>query len=129
MKIALDTNAYSSFMAGDTSILDAIVESEILYLSTVMLGELYAGFRGGNKYSANVGELLSFTRKEGVRIVDVTIDTAEIFGEIKAELGRRGTMIPLNDIWIAAHAIETGAKLVTYDRHFSRIAGLRLWDN
>ena len=38
-------------------------------------------------------------------------------------------MIPLNDIWIAAHAIETGAKLVTYDKHFRHIAGLRLWDN
>jgi len=37
-------------------------------------------------------------------------------------------MTPLNDIWIAAHAVETGAKLITYDAHFKNINKLRLWD-
>ncbi|MFZ4617430.1 MAG: type II toxin-antitoxin system VapC family toxin [Rectinemataceae bacterium] len=129
MKIVLDTNAYSGFMAGDKSIFDYVVASETVYLSTVMLGELYAGFQGGTKYAENVGELLIFIRKEGVRVVDVSIDTAEIFGEIKSVLAKKGKMIPLNDVWIAAHAIETGAKLVTYDNHFTHIAGLRLWNS
>ncbi len=37
-------------------------------------------------------------------------------------------MIPLNDIWKAAHAIETGAKLITFDTHFFNINGLRMWE-
>ncbi len=127
-KILLDTNAYSGFMSGNQLVYNVIVESEIVYLSTVMLGELFAGFHGGNKYSSNKQELKIFLTKDGVKIIDVTIETSEIFGEIKAELSNKGKMIPLNDIWIAAHAIETGAKLISYDTHFKNIAGLRLWE-
>jgi len=31
------------------------------------------------------------------------------------------------DAWIAAHAIETGSTVVTYDNHFKNVAGLHLW--
>jgi tRNA(fMet)-specific endonuclease VapC len=127
-KIVLDTNAYSAFMTGDQLVLDYIVESEIVFMSTVMIGELFAGFHGGSKYSINKQELKSFLSKDGITIIDVTIETSEIFGEIKAELSHKGKMIPLNDIWIAAHAIETGAKLISYDAHFKIIDGLRLWE-
>jgi tRNA(fMet)-specific endonuclease VapC len=37
-------------------------------------------------------------------------------------------MIPINDIWIAAHTVETGSKLITYDPHFRHIPGLRIWE-
>ncbi|MCI5149668.1 MAG: type II toxin-antitoxin system VapC family toxin [Candidatus Electrothrix sp. MAN1_4] len=69
-----------------------------------------------------------FSVKKVLNIIDVSIETSEIFGEIKSGLRKKGKMIPLNDIWIAAHAIETGAKLITYDAHFKNISGLRLWD-
>jgi tRNA(fMet)-specific endonuclease VapC len=128
MKIVLDTNAYSGFMTGNQVVFDYILESEVVYVSTIMLGELFAGFRGGRKYSSNVEELKRFLSKDGVKTIDVTIETSEIFGEIKAELSKKGKMIPLNDIWIAAHAIETGSKLITYDSHFKSISGLRIWD-
>ena len=128
MKITLDTNAYSGFMAGNARILDYIVDSEVVYVSTIMIGELYAGFHGGKKYLANAEELKYFLGKDGIRIIDVTIDTAEIFGELKAKLSKNGKMIPLNDIWIAAHAIETGSKLITFDAHFKNISGLRTWE-
>jgi tRNA(fMet)-specific endonuclease VapC len=104
------------------------VESETVYCSTIMLGELFAGFRGGSRYLENIRELKSFLSKEGVTVLNFTIDTAEIFGEIKTLLHDSGTMIPLNDIWVASHAIETGAKLVTYDTHFKHIPGLRIWE-
>jgi len=127
-KILLDTNAYSAFMAGDARVLDYLVEAETIYISTVMLGELFAGFCGGRKLTQNRDELRTFLKKESVQVLDVTAETAEIFGEIKSRLTKRGTMVPLNDIWIAAHAIETGSKLITYDEHFKKIDGLRLWE-
>ena len=43
-------------------------------------------------------------------------------------LRKKGKPIPTNDIWIAAQAMELGAKLVTFDGHFKEIAGLRLWE-
>ena len=44
-KIVLDTNAYSEFMSGNRLVFDSIIEAETVYLSTVMIGELFAGFK------------------------------------------------------------------------------------
>ena len=60
--------------------------------------------------------------------LDVTRATAEVFGVVKNQLKQAGTPIPINDVWIAAHAIETGSWLVTFDRHFTLIPGVLLWD-
>ncbi len=127
-KILLDTNAYSAFMAGDKRVFDSMIEAEVIYISTVMLGELFAGFHGGQKFNQNNDELRRFLSKDSIHVIDVTIETAEIFGEIKSGLVKQGTMIPLNDIWIAAHTIETGSKLITYDEHFKHVNGLRIWE-
>jgi len=127
-KIFLDTNAYSSFMTGNQLIFNYIIESEITYLSTIVIGELFAGFFGGKKITENRNDLKDFIQKPGIEIFDVTIETSEIFGEIKNELRKKGKMIPINDIWIAAQAIETGAKLITFDEHFNNISGLRIWE-
>lgn len=127
-KIVLDTNAYSEFMSGNQMVFDSITEAEYVYISTIVLGELYTGFRGGKRSAANKEDLKIFLNKDGVKIIDVTKETAEIFGEIKASLSKKGKMIPLNDIWIAAHAIETGSILITFDSHFKNIDGVRLWE-
>ncbi len=50
-KILLDTNAYSAFMAGDTLVFDVMIEAEVIYISTIMLGELFAGFQGTKPHS------------------------------------------------------------------------------
>ena len=42
------------------------------------------------------------------------------------DLKKRGLMIPINDIWIAAVAIETGLPLLARDEHFTRVSGLKL---
>jgi len=39
----------------------------------------------------------------------------------------QGKKIPLNDVWIAAHAMQHGAILITYDKHFEHVQGLRIW--
>ena len=56
----------------------------------------------------------------------VTRTTADRFGRIAAALRKAGKPIPTNDIWIAAHAFESGAELVTFDRHFEAVPGLPL---
>ena len=66
--------------------------------------------------------------KSTVSVLDASKETAEIFGLIKDSLKRTGHPIPVNDVWIGAHALETGSVLLTYDRHFAVIPGLRLWD-
>jgi predicted nucleic acid-binding protein len=52
---------------------------------------------------------------------------ANVYAEIWQHLRRRGRLIPTNDIWIAAQAIEADAVLVTYDRHFLEVSHLQVW--
>ena len=127
-RILLDTNAYARFFGGDEGVLSVLGEAETVYLSAIVAGELIAGFRGGSRLQQNRTQLAQFLRKPTVRALEVTTETAEVFGQVKDTLKRAGTPIPMNDVWIAAQAIETGSVIVTFDEHFSQVPGLRLWD-
>lgn len=126
--IILDTNAYSAILRNKgESVLVAIDGVENLFFSVLVIGELYSGFREGTLVRKNVETLKDFLSDSIVSVVEVNVETAEIFGEIKSVLKKQGTPIPLNDIWIAAQCVELGAVLVTLDKHFSNIPGLRIW--
>ena len=127
-KILIDTNAYTAFMTGDERVLDVLAEAGTTFLSAIVIGELYAGFPGGSRLRENRAQLTSFLQKSTVRVLDVTAETAEVFGQIKNTLKKAGTPIPLNDVWLAAQAIETGSVMVSYDTHFGKVEGIRLWD-
>jgi tRNA(fMet)-specific endonuclease VapC len=58
-----------------------------------------------------------------------TDDVSYRFGEIKADLERRGVRVDDFDVAIAAHALAHDAVVVTRNvRHFARIRGLRVED-
>ena len=99
--------------------------AEIIF-SSVVAGELLSGFRRGNRYDTNNKELREFLDYPMVRLVTVNLTTAERYGLIYASLRKNGTPIPTNDMWVAAHTLETGAELVTFDRHFECVENLAL---
>ncbi|MCB9264007.1 MAG: type II toxin-antitoxin system VapC family toxin [Lewinellaceae bacterium] len=126
-KILLDTNAYSRYLLGDERVLDHLAGADIIYMSVFVLGELYYGYSQGTKEVENREKLNTFLDKPSVFLLDATHDTSEFFASIKKQLKKNGTPIPLNDVWIAAHTMEMGAELITYDKHFQHVPGLRLW--
>ncbi len=126
--VLLDTNAYTALLAGDEFVLEALACAERVLISVVVLGELHAGFKGGSRERDNLKLLEEFLGRPAVRTIDVTRSTAEIFAVVKQQLRKAGTPIPINDVWIAAHVIETGSWLVTYDHHFTSVPGILLWD-
>jgi tRNA(fMet)-specific endonuclease VapC len=128
-QILLDTNAYVRFLAGDERVLASLAGADRVYMSVFVLGELNAGFRAGKKGRENRRILESFLEKPSVAVLEATRETAEIFGIVKDSLRKAGKPIPVNDVWIAAHALETGSVLVTYDDHFRVVPGLRIWED
>ncbi len=124
VKVCLDTNAYSRLMRGHEP-LKILLESvdEIMVPATV-LGELYAGFELGSRREANCKQLALFMSQPGVERLFVDNGVAERYGAIIKHLIKSGTPISTNDIWIAAAAMECGARLVSYDAHFALIPGL-----
>ena len=99
-KILLDTNAYSNYLRGNAEVLNVLSDANIVYMSVIVLGELYARFKGGRKESWNKKLLQKFIEKPTVSTIDVTIETSEIFGEVKNALKASGNPIPMNDVWI-----------------------------
>lgn len=128
-RITIDTNAYRRLLEGeDPELLQIINRAHRVFLSVIVLGELIAGFKGGTKEKENKDMLEQFLLEPTVETLHVRDETAEIYGEVKNELLKKGTPIPTNDLWIASQVVETASVLITYDRHFIKISGLRIWD-
>jgi tRNA(fMet)-specific endonuclease VapC len=124
VRLLLDTNAYSALKRGHPAAADLVRRSEEVLFSTVVAGELLYGFRCGNRFERNRQELDEFIASPFVKVVPVTMATADRFGRVAAALRKRGTPIPVNAIWVAAQALETGAELLSFDRHYEAIDGL-----
>jgi tRNA(fMet)-specific endonuclease VapC len=124
MRVLLDTDAYSALKRAHPAVVDIVRRSEDVLLSTVVAGELLYGFRCGNRFERNRDELEQFAASPFVTVVPVTMATADRFSRIAAALKARGKPIPTNDMWIAAQAMETGAELLSFDRHYEWVGGL-----
>jgi tRNA(fMet)-specific endonuclease VapC len=111
-------------MRGHPQTVELVRRADEALLSTIVAGELLHGFRCGNRFERNQRELDEFIANPFVTVVPVTMATADRFSRIAAALRRRGTPIPTNDIWVAAQAMETGAELLSFDRHYEAIDGL-----
>ena len=124
MRICLDTNAYSAFKRGDADVIDLVEAADEIAIPSIVLGELFAGFRMGSRARRNVVELEDFLHRPGVSVAAMTKAVAERYGTLVSKLKQQGTPLPSNDIWIAAIAMERGAQLVTMDAHFDDIPGV-----
>ena len=126
MRVVLDTNVYSPLMKGHVGVAELVRQSEQVLFSAIVVGELYFGFRAGTRYERNLKELESFLSHPLVEFLKVSKITADRFGRIAASLRKKGKPIPTNDIWIAAHAMEHGADMISFDEHFEAVDGLAL---
>lgn len=122
MRILLDTSAYSAFMRGHDEIRAVVRTNEDIFLNSVVVGELMAGFIKGGRRKKNEEELRRFLMSPRVSLVDVGEETAERYAVILNSLWQAGTPIPTNDIWIAASAMEYGLRVVTTDEHYDKIS-------
>ena len=126
MRVCLDTNAYSRLMGGHAPLTELLESADEILLPATVLGELHAGFEQGTLRTENRRELHEFLALPGVEAISITPDMAERYGILVGQLSRAGTPIPTNDIWIAAVALDTGSRLVSYDAHFQQVQGLIL---
>jgi tRNA(fMet)-specific endonuclease VapC len=124
MRVCIDTNAYSMLLRNRLALQRCLEETELVHVPAIVLGELHAGFCLGSRYEQNVERLQAFLETPGVQVVPVDDAIAQRYGYLVRDLRRQGTPIPTNDLWIAASAMETGSRLVSYDAHFEHVPGL-----
>ena len=72
----------------------------------------------GTRQRFNERKLQQFINRLHIEIIDVNTDVARKYAIIFMSLQKKGTKIPINDVWIAACCMEVGGTLLTRDNHF-----------
>lgn len=127
----IDTNIWIAVERGALSAADihAVTRQDPVYLSPINVAEIALGLellRSGSQKQRAAAMLRRLLRKPQLRI---TVDTAEIFGRLAARLRKTGRdpHVRVNDLWLAAQAIERDFRLLTANgKDFEDIHGLRL---
>ena len=128
MRYMLDTNiCIYAIKHGLREVIERLKEhntSEIC-ISSVTYAELIHGVEKRKAVDKNRTALTLLLTD--IEILPFDISAAEGYGEIRAELERKGTLIDPLDMMIAGHARSLGYTVVTNNiKEFERIDGLRL---
>lgn len=116
-----DTSAIIGLLRRDSQV-EQEVSGKNFAITFVTLAELSLGVLKSTKRDAAWNRIEDVLRD--CQIFQVSIVTPAIYARIYFELERNGMMIPINDIWIAALAVEAAVPVLARDEHFSRVPGL-----
>lgn len=119
----LDTNALSAAADEDAALIAKLARANELVLPVVVLGEYRYGIaqsRHRARYQRWLEGLIA-----DCRVLDVTEGTTNHYAAISVELRQRGKPIPTNDLWIAALCRQHSLSLLSRDRHFDLVPGIR----
>jgi len=125
-RVLIDTNIYIEFLRGNENINNILSSADFIAFSVISIGEILAGFKIWSDEKKYLNELDEFLYSPRLIIYDIDSETSEFYAKIHNELRIAGNPIPTNDMWIAALALQHGIKLLTNDRHFTKVAGLFL---
>ena len=93
-------------------------------ISSITLAELWHGVEKSAHSAKNREVLEDFISR--LEIISYDEKAAAHYGDIRADLERKGQVIGANDLFIAAHARCEGLVLVSNNlREFNRVDGLR----
>jgi tRNA(fMet)-specific endonuclease VapC len=125
----LDTNIASYITRNNKPIVKErarVVPRENLCVSVLTKAELLYGVARKPEATRIKGNVFEFLSEIDIVIWDDA--AAEAYGHLRTKLERRGTPIDTMDVLIAAHALSIGATLVTNDKDFRHIDGLKTED-
>jgi predicted nucleic acid-binding protein len=122
VKLVLDTNIYCDYAEGLPHVVDFMAtRGDDIYLPSIVLGELTYGFMKGSRQQFNERKLREIIKKLKIEIIDVNQNVSRKYAIIYLSLVKKGTKIPINDVWIAACCMEAGGALLTRDQHFKHV--------
>ena len=126
-KYILDSDTIIYFLQGEESVANkvGIMDISKIYTTTINQAELYYGAYNSSHPRGNLTTLKSFF--SAMQILEFESEAAKEYGELKAELKKKGQLIADMDICIAAIAKANKMVVVTNNtKDFSRIEGLTI---
>ena len=119
----LDTNALSAVADGEPKAIAQIAGARTIALPVIVLGEYRFGFAQSHRRADYEHWLNRFV--SACRVLEVNVETAVRYAQVRVELKRAGTPIPANDAWIAALCRQHALPILTRDGHFDSVDGIQ----
>ena len=119
----LDTNALSAAADGDPAVVALLARADQVAVPVIVLGEYRYGIAQSRNRTTYANWLKGLIND--CLVLDVNEPTTLDYAEITLELKRNGKPIPTNDIWIAALCRQHALPLLSRDRHFDLVTGIR----
>jgi predicted nucleic acid-binding protein len=119
----LDTNALSAAADDDPAIISVLARADQIAIPVIALGEYRYGI-AQSRHRASYAEWLKGLLHDCL-VLDANEPTTHYYAEITLELKQKGRPIPTNDIWIAALCRQHSLPLLSRDRHFDLVLGIR----
>lgn len=92
-------------------------------MSVITLSELFHGAENSSRVSENLTAIEDFASR--IEVLQYTPKASQHYGSIRAALEKRGQIIGVNDLHIAAHARSEGLTVVTNNANeFTRVPAL-----
>ncbi len=123
----LDTNALSALAARDEALLKTLESAPRICVSIISAGEYVYGLTQSRHRNELAEWLEAFLLR--AELLHISRKTLPHYAGVRRQLKENGTPIPANDCWIAAIAKEHRLTVVSRDKHFDSVKGLRriLW--
>ena len=120
----LDSSVCIAILRGRSAIRDLPADSQTV-ISSVVAAELWTGAYKSGESHPQYALVVKFI--EAFPVLDFPPDAARYYGEIRADLEKKGTIIGPLDLLIAAHARSLDATLITANvGEFKRVKGLKV---
>jgi tRNA(fMet)-specific endonuclease VapC len=124
--LILDTNALSAAADREPAALELVARAERVAVPAIVLGEYRLGIAQSRHYTSYENWLRDWIT--AVIVLDIQEETTQHYAAIGLELKKKGRPIPANDVWIAALCRQHALPLLSRDRHFDVVAGIRRLD-
>jgi tRNA(fMet)-specific endonuclease VapC len=122
----LDTNGLSALAEGELRLEPILRKATQIAVPVIVLGEYRYGIQQSRERQRYEHWLVAYLPKFWVLNVDEQTTTS--YAAVRGELKRAGTPIPSNDVWIAALCRQHSLPVLSRDRHFDLVPGLRRTD-
>lgn len=124
VRLLPDTCAWIDFLRGADTPLAAAVEKALLDGSLVTCGAVLFELTQGIKNPAE--EAVVLKAFAAIPVLELTREHWGEAGRLSARLRKQGQTLPLSDLLIAVLAKAYGVMVLTIDRHFAHVPGLRV---
>jgi predicted nucleic acid-binding protein len=122
----LDSNGLSALAGGEARLEPILRKATQIAVPVIVLGEYRYGIQQSRERQRYEHWLVEYLAK--FRVLNVDEQTTTSYAAVRGELKRAGTPIPSNDVWIAALCRQHCLPVLSRDRHFDLVHGLRRID-